>query len=81
MSFDVSVSWLNHFDAYRAKYVSAENAKWLYIYFVTLTNTKHSMKQLGIFNSWPEPHLCKTVTDIMTAIILTLGKLHGKKEA
>lgn len=28
-------------------------------HFVTLTNIKSTMKQLGIFNCWPEPRLCK----------------------
>lgn len=35
-----------HFDSERAKDISAENMKWFQIYFVTLTNTKSTMKQL-----------------------------------
>lgn len=38
----------SHFDSERAKDITAENMKWFQIYFVTLTNIKSSMKQLGI---------------------------------
>lgn len=68
----------DHFDTQRAKHLSAEDVKWLYLYLVTLTDMKRRTEPFGISVCCSDPHLCKAVVHIVVAIILALSKSKGR---